>query len=116
MTRAGPPCDIVRGRKGCDRRARFHRSGGNPGWGAPAAAACRSGKVDLIVNTPLGKESFYDEGALRKTALQLGILSVTTLTGANATVAGIEALKRGGHRVRSLQAMHSEQGLVENGS
>jgi carbamoyl-phosphate synthase large subunit len=65
-----------------------------------------SGKVDLMINTPLGRESFYDEAALRKTALQLGILSVTTLTGANATVSGIEALKRGVGQVRSLQAMH----------
>ncbi len=65
-----------------------------------------SRKIDLMINTPLGRDSFYDEASLRKTALQLGILSVTTLTGANATVSGIEALKRGGDRVRSLQAMH----------
>jgi carbamoyl-phosphate synthase large subunit len=65
-----------------------------------------SGKIDLMINTPLGRESFYDEAALRRTALNLGILSVTTLTGANAIVAGIEALKRGGDQVRSLQSMH----------
>jgi carbamoyl-phosphate synthase large subunit len=65
-----------------------------------------SGKIDLMINTPLGRVSFYDEAALRRTALHLGILSVTTMTGANATVAGIEALKRGGDRVRSLQSMH----------
>ena len=33
-----------------------------------------SGKVDLVVNTPLGRESFYDEGAIRKTAIQYGQL------------------------------------------
>jgi carbamoyl-phosphate synthase large subunit len=65
-----------------------------------------SGKIDLMINTPLGRESFYDEAALRRTALHLGILSVTTLTGANATVSGIEAMKRGGDTVRSLQSMH----------
>jgi carbamoyl-phosphate synthase large subunit len=65
-----------------------------------------SGKIDLMINTPLGRESFYDEAALRRTALHVGVLSVTTLTGANATVAGIEALKRGGDRPRSLQSMH----------
>jgi carbamoyl-phosphate synthase large subunit len=65
-----------------------------------------SGKIDLMINTPLGRVSFYDEASLRRTALHLGILSVTTMTGANATVAGIEALKRGGDRVRSLQSMH----------
>jgi carbamoyl-phosphate synthase large subunit len=74
-----------------------------------------SGKVALMINTPLGRESFYDEGALRRTAQELGILSVTTLTGANATVAGLEALRRGGDRVRSLQAMHPARRLVRNG-
>jgi carbamoyl-phosphate synthase large subunit len=66
-----------------------------------------SGKVDLVINTPLGKESFYDEGAIRKTAIQHGILAVTTLTGADATVAGIEALQRHAIRVRPLQEIHA---------
>jgi carbamoyl-phosphate synthase large subunit len=66
-----------------------------------------SGKVDLIVNTPLGRESFYDEGAIRKTSIMHGILAVTTLTGANATVAGIEALKKKSIEARSLQEIHS---------
>jgi carbamoyl-phosphate synthase large subunit len=65
-----------------------------------------SGKVDLVINTPLGRKSRYDEGALRKAALQLGILSITTLTGANATASGIEASKRGGGSAMSLQSMH----------
>jgi carbamoyl-phosphate synthase large subunit len=62
-----------------------------------------SGEVDLVVNTPLGRESFYDETAIRKTATQLGILCVTTLTGANATAEGIEALQKKGLEVRCLQ-------------
>jgi carbamoyl-phosphate synthase large subunit len=66
-----------------------------------------SGEVHLVVNTPLGRESFYDEGAIRKTAIQQGILAVTTLTGAAATVAGIEALQRQSLRARSLQEIHS---------
>jgi carbamoyl-phosphate synthase large subunit len=66
-----------------------------------------SGEVQFVVNTPLGRESFYDEGAIRKTAIQQGILAATTLTGANATVAGIEALKRQTLRPRSLQEIHS---------
>jgi carbamoyl-phosphate synthase large subunit len=65
-----------------------------------------SEKVDLVVNTPLGRESFYDEGAIRKTAIQHGVICITTLTGANATVAGIEALQRHRVDVRSLQEIH----------
>jgi carbamoyl-phosphate synthase large subunit len=79
-----------------------------------AADHMLSGKIALVINTPLGRESFYDEGALRRTALQLGILSVTTLTGANATVAGLEALRRGFDRVRSLQAMHPARSPISN--
>ena len=67
-----------------------------------------SGKVDLVVNTPLGRKSFYDEEAIRMTAIQHGVLCITTLTGANATVAGIEALKRGRFDLRSLQEIHQE--------
>ncbi len=67
-----------------------------------------SGKVDLVVNTPLGRKSFYDEEAIRMTAIQRGVLCITTLTGANATVAGIEALKRGRFDLRSLQEIHQE--------
>ncbi|HSF15272.1 MAG TPA: carbamoyl-phosphate synthase large subunit [Vicinamibacteria bacterium] len=73
-----------------------------------------SGEIDLVINTPLGRESFYDERALRRTALQLGILSVTTLTGANATVSGIEALKRGGDVARSLQSLHEARKPVRS--
>ncbi len=69
-----------------------------------------NGNIDLMINTPLGRESFYDEASLRRTALHLGILSITTMTGANATVAGLEALRRSANPVRSLQSMHPKIG------
>jgi len=69
-----------------------------------------SGKVDLVINTPLGRESFYDEGAIRKTATQQGVLCITTLTGANATVAGIEALQL--HRLEARSLQEIQQGAV----
>jgi carbamoyl-phosphate synthase large subunit len=65
-----------------------------------------SGKVDLVVNTPLGRKSFHDEKGIRETAVQRGVICITTLTGANATVSGIEALQRGRFDVRSLQEIH----------
>ena len=65
-----------------------------------------SGKVDLVVNTPLGRKSFHDEKGIRQTAVQRGVICITTLTGANATASGIEALQRGRFDVRSLQEIH----------
>jgi carbamoyl-phosphate synthase large subunit len=71
-----------------------------------------SDKVDLIVNTPLGRKSFYDEAAIRRTATQHGVLCITTLTGANATVSGIEALKRHRLEALSLQEIHQTGSLA----
>jgi carbamoyl-phosphate synthase large subunit len=65
-----------------------------------------SGKIDLVVNTPLGRKSFHDEKGIRETAVQRGVICITTLTGANATVSGIEALQRRRFDVRSLQEIH----------
>ena len=41
-----------------------------------------NGKIDLIINTPLGRESFFDDRAVRRVAMMQGIACITTLTGA----------------------------------
>ncbi len=67
----------------------------------------KSRGIDLIVNTPLGKESFYDDGAIRKNAILYGVLCLTTITAAAATVEAIRALReRGASEVVSLQEIH----------
>ena len=66
-----------------------------------------SGNIDLMINTPLGRESFYDDGAIRKNATLHGVLCVTTLTGAAATVQGIRALRQHEMDVLSLQEIHA---------
>jgi carbamoyl-phosphate synthase large subunit len=68
----------------------------------------KSRQVDLIINTPLGKVSFYDERAIRRAAMQYGVPCITTLTGATATVAAIRALKDEQLDVRSLQEYHAQ--------
>jgi carbamoyl-phosphate synthase large subunit len=68
----------------------------------------RSGSVDIILNTPLGRESFYDDGAIRKSATQHGVLVVTTLTAAAATVHAIRSLRERSLDVASLQEIHAE--------
>jgi carbamoyl-phosphate synthase large subunit len=67
----------------------------------------RQGDIALIINTPLGKTSHYDEKAIRKAALQFNVPCVTTITGAEALVEAIATKKSEKHvTVRSLQEIH----------
>jgi carbamoyl-phosphate synthase large subunit len=66
----------------------------------------KSGKVDLLINTPLGKESFFDERSIRRAAIHYRIPCITTIPGAIAAVAGIRALQKESLGVRSLQEYH----------
>jgi len=60
-------------------------------------------KVDLIVNTPLGRESFFDDRTVRRAAMMHQVPCITTLTGAAAAVQAIRALRQEGLEVRALQ-------------
>src|SRR3712207_4119369 len=53
----------------------------------------RQGEVALIINTPLGRASHYDEQAIRRAALQFNVPCVTTMTGAQAIVEAIASRK-----------------------
>ncbi len=68
----------------------------------------KSDEIDLIVNTPLGKTSFYDERAIRRAAMQYSVVTFTTLTGASAAASAIESLQEQEKMtVRSLQEQHA---------
>jgi len=62
-----------------------------------------NGGIQLVLNTPLGRQTEYDEKAIRERAVALGIPVITTVAGAIAAVSGIEALGRGPLDVTSLQ-------------
>jgi carbamoyl-phosphate synthase large subunit len=66
-----------------------------------------NGEVTLIINTPLGKKSFYDDTYIRRTALQHGISCLTTLTAATAAVDGIRSLREGIKSITTLQEQHA---------
>jgi len=68
----------------------------------------RSGDIAIVINTPLGGESFYDEAAIRQCATQHGVPVITTLTAAAATVKGVQALREHAHEVVCLQEIHAE--------
>ena len=64
----------------------------------------RQGDIALIINTPLGKTSHYDEKAIRKAALQFNVPCVTTITGAEALVEAIATKKIAERRDREEPA------------
>ena len=68
-----------------------------------------NGKIDLIVNSPVGKDSIHDDSYLRKSAIKAKIPYMTTIAAAKATARGIHNVKKYGQdEVKSLQELHSE--------
>ena len=66
-----------------------------------------NGEITLVINTPLGRKSFYDDTYIRRTALQHGIACITTLSAAAACVEGIRSLREGLHTIAALQEQHA---------
>lgn len=64
-------------------------------------------RIQLIVNTPRGQDTFFDEKAIRRAAVQARIPTITTLAAARAAAEGISALQRGTLNVFALQELHA---------
>ncbi len=68
-----------------------------------------NGDVDLIVNSPVGKDSKNDDSYLRKAAIKSKIPYITTMAAALATADGIHKVKKGiNSEIKSLQQLHNE--------
>ena len=68
-----------------------------------------NGKIQLIVNTPIGKQGAVDDSYIRKAAVKNKIPYITTMAAAKATVEGIRSAKRDGKLpVKSLQEFHAQ--------
>ena len=68
-----------------------------------------NGKIQLIINSPIGKDSAHDDSYLRKAAIKNKIPYITTMAAAKAAAEGIAlAQKMGNGEVRSLQEWHAE--------
>ncbi|HIQ72845.1 MAG TPA: carbamoyl-phosphate synthase large subunit [Candidatus Cottocaccamicrobium excrementipullorum] len=68
-----------------------------------------NGQIDLIINSPAGKESVHDDSYLRKAAIKAKIPYMTTVAAARATFKGIRYVQQHGQgEVKSLQQLHSE--------
>jgi len=66
-------------------------------------------RIQLIVNTPRGQDTFFDEKAIRRAAVLARIPTITTLAAAQAAAEGISALQEGTLSVVALQTLHSER-------
>ena len=70
--------------------------------------AVKNGEIHLIINTPSGKLSQYDDSYIRKAAIQYKVPYITTLTAAAAAAKGIAAYRRGKAGVKALQDYHAD--------
>ncbi|MBZ5540763.1 MAG: carbamoyl-phosphate synthase large subunit [Acidobacteriia bacterium] len=76
----------------------------------------KTSKVDLVINTPLGRESFYDEKSIRRAAIRYNIPCITTLAAAHAAARGIRALLEQGSEVAALQELHRREVRAPGGT
>ena len=68
--------------------------------------AIRSARIQLIINTPIGRQAAHDDKYLRRAALDYAVPTVTTLAGARAAVEAITALQQQKIEVNALQDIH----------
>ncbi|MBU1905903.1 MAG: carbamoyl-phosphate synthase large subunit [Candidatus Omnitrophica bacterium] len=68
----------------------------------------KDGKIQLVINTPSGRIPRQDEVKIRSQVILYNIPYTTTISGAEATVNGIEALLKKDLGVRSLQSYHKK--------
>jgi carbamoyl-phosphate synthase large subunit len=69
--------------------------------------AIKNGEIQLVVNTPAGKSSEFDDSYIRKAAIRYKVPYITTTTAAKAAAGGIAARRAAHSSVRSLQSYHS---------
>ena len=70
-----------------------------------------NGKIDLIINSPVGADSVHDDSYLRKAAIKGKIPYMTTIAAAKATAEGILQIKQNGSgEIESLQSLHGRIG------
>jgi carbamoyl-phosphate synthase large subunit len=69
--------------------------------------AIKNGEIDLVVNTPAGRLSEYDDSYVRKNAIKYKIPYITTTSAAFSATNGIKERQNGEYKVRSLQEYHA---------
>ncbi len=70
--------------------------------------AIKNKEIQLVINTPAGKLSRYDDSYIRKAAIKYRVPYITTLAAARAAVKGITAYRQGQAEIKSLQTYHED--------
>jgi len=70
--------------------------------------AVKNGEIQLVINTPAGKMSKFDDSYIRKAAIKYKLPYITTTAAAIAAAKGIEAIQKGKGKIKSLQEYHAE--------
>ena len=79
------------------------------GYGRPNLIdAIKNREIQLVINTPSGRQSRHDSSYIRKSAIKYNVLNITTTAAAVAAAKGIAARKNGTSKVKSLQAYHAD--------
>ena len=72
------------------------------------ADGIKNKEIQLVINTPSGKLSKYDDSYIRKTAIKHKVTYITTLAAVVAAAKGIAAYRNGKLEVKSLQSYHAD--------
>jgi carbamoyl-phosphate synthase large subunit len=99
---AGVPVAVVVEKLSVPEEAPANRPTGGP----DAVELIRSGKVQLVVNTPRGRGPRADGAYIRQAARQFKVPLVTTTAAAKAAAAGVEERAKRPFAVRALQEYH----------
>ena len=72
------------------------------------ADAIQNKDIQLIINTPVGRSSQHDDSYIRIKAIQQKIPYITTMAAAEASISGIEAIRKKSVMPKALQEYHEE--------
>ncbi len=67
----------------------------------------RSGEIQLVINTPIGRQAAHDDKYIRRAALDYSVPTLTTIAGARAALEGITSLQSQVISINALQDIHS---------
>lgn len=100
----GNTCDLIR-EAGIEAERVKKRYEGRPN----VQDLITNGDIQLVINSPIGKDSVMDDSYLRKAAIKAKVPYMTTIAAAMATAKGIHQIKKNGNsEVKSLQELHSQ--------
>jgi carbamoyl-phosphate synthase large subunit len=70
-------------------------------------------RIQLVINTPRGQDTFFDEKAIRRAAVLARVPTITTIAAAQAAVEGIAAMQQHNITVYALQSLHASVAAVQ---